>query len=524
MIKKSVIIVLIAALLSALLAGQSFGGDADEADALPQRDDLSNWDLSDSPLFIGVWRGEGDLTVNVTRICADSFRMLTAASDNLRSVELPDGAYVLEDSKDIIITLKESYLKERRNGHNAFRMYFTGKNVYNSIVFTYFVLKDKTVGEYSFRARPNAYGNYRVVLNGIPATVPALLENVTLDGEPIDRNSISVYNPFNIVVVAIGREQLPEDTKTHTYKLTFENLDSVTITVEPVTDENGIQSYYDGVSVDPYYVFDPSRLGDTTAEGYPKEGIGFDGESWVFVEGWMPGDVDFDGKHTAADARLALRASAKLWTPFFIEQFYSADIDGDTKISASDARSILRASAKLEMLYYVERNTYHHLDGVVWTDAYCGYYGSDDHLIYTDSLNHAKPWYYTDSGERPRLPLYKFDSREALDAFKTKFSEGFQSYGEPWYKGPTFVSKIEKYGDDWFEDNTLLLVFVEASSGSFRYGLDHYAIDESGNCILYIRQTNDPEVHTDDMSGWFVLVELPKTAAKQFTEFDAMMS
>lgn len=522
-IKKSVIIILIAALISALFAGQSFGGDADGTDApLPERD-LSNQIVSDFYLFTGVWRGEGDMTVNISQILENDFMQLSASSEELRSVELPADAYELEDSSDIILTLKESYLKERKNGHNAFEMYFKGKNVYSSVIFTYFVLKDKTVGEYSFRARPNAYGNYRVVLSGIPATVPALLESVTLDGEPIDRNSISVYNPFNIVVVAIGREQLPEDTKTHTYKLTFENLDSVTITVEPVTDENGIQSYYDGVSVEPYYVFDPSRLEDTTAEGYPVNGIRREGTAWAFVEGWTPGDVDFDGKYTAADARLALRASAKLWTPFFIEQFYSADIDGDTKISASDARSILRASAKLEMLYYVERNTYHHLDGVVWTDAYCGYYGSDDHLIYTDSLNHAKPWYYTDSGERPRLPLYKFDSREALDAFKTKFSEGFQSYGEPWYKGPTFVSKIEKYGDDWFEDNTLLLVFVEASSGSFRYGLDHYAIDESGNCILYIRQTNDPEVHTDDISGWFVLVELPKTAAKQFTEFDAMM-
>ena len=523
MIKKSVIIVLIAALLSALLAGQSFGGDADGTDApLPERD-LSNQIVSDFYLFTGVWRGEGDMTVNISRILENNFMQLSASSEELRSVELPADAYELEDSSDIILTLKESYLKERKNGHNAFEMYFKGKNVYSSVIFTYFVLKDKTVGEYSFRARPNAYGNYRVVLSGIPATVPALLESVTLDGEPIDRNSISVYNPFNIVVVAIGREQLPEDTKPHTYKLTFENLDSVTITVEPVTDENGIQSYYDGDSVEPYYVFDPSRLGDTTAEGYPKEGIGFDGENRVFVEGWMPGDVNFDGKITAADARLALRSSAKLWTPFFIEQFHSADIDGDLKINAADARAILRASARLVILPLIGRDSVSPLDDPVWTDAYCGYYSSDDDLIYTDSLNHAKPWYHREFGDLPRLPLYKFDSAQALYSFKTKFSEGFQSYGEPWHNGPTFITKMGKYDDEWFEDNTLLLVYVEASSGSYRYGLNHLTAD-SDKLVLYIRQTNDPGVHTCDMSGWFVLVELPKTVAKQFAEFDAMMS
>ncbi len=521
MIRKSVIFILIAALISTLFAGQSFGGDAEGTDAMLPERDLSNQIVSDFYPFTGVWRGEGNMTVNISRILENDFRQLSASSEELRSVELPDGAYVLEDSTDIIITLKESYLNERRNGHNAFRMYFTGKNVYSSIVFTYFVLKDKAVGEYFFRARPDAYGNYRVVLNGIPATVPELLESVTLDGEPADTGSITVTNPYNTVVVAIDGEQLPEDAKIHTYKLTFENIDSVTITVEPVTGNDAL-SYYDGISDEPYYVFDPSRLEDTSAEGYPVNGIRREGTDWAYVEGWTPGDVDFDGKYTAADARLALRASAKLWTPFFIGQFYSADIDGDTKISASDARSILRASAKLEMLYYVERNTYHHLDGVVWTDAYCGYYHSDDHLIYSDSLNHAKPWYSIDSGDLPRLPLYKFDSKEALDTFKTKFSDGFQSYGERWYKGPTFISKIGKYGDDWFEENTLLFVFVEASSGSFRYGLDRYAVNESGNCVLYIRQTNDPEGYTCDMSGWFVLVEMPRSVAERFTGFDAM--
>ena len=59
------------------------------------------------------------------------------------------------------------------------------------------------------------------------------------------------------------------------------------------------------------------------------------------------GDVNFDGRITAADARLALRISAKLDIPTEIEAL-AADANKDGVIHAADARKILRVSAKLE--------------------------------------------------------------------------------------------------------------------------------------------------------------------------------
>lgn len=61
----------------------------------------------------------------------------------------------------------------------------------------------------------------------------------------------------------------------------------------------------------------------------------------------VPNDVDGNGKTTAADARLALRGSAKLEN---IEGVYAmaSDVNGDGKITAADARKILRVSAGLE--------------------------------------------------------------------------------------------------------------------------------------------------------------------------------
>ena len=72
----------------------------------------------------------------------------------------------------------------------------------------------------------------------------------------------------------------------------------------------------------------------------------------VFITGgaettFLLGDVNNDGKVTAADARITLLASAKLYSAPDIE---SADIDNDNRITAIDARYILRAAAKLESL------------------------------------------------------------------------------------------------------------------------------------------------------------------------------
>ena len=59
------------------------------------------------------------------------------------------------------------------------------------------------------------------------------------------------------------------------------------------------------------------------------------------------GDVDRDGKITASDARLALRAAVGLEI-FDEETTDIADADRDEKITASDARLILRAAVGLE--------------------------------------------------------------------------------------------------------------------------------------------------------------------------------
>ena len=61
----------------------------------------------------------------------------------------------------------------------------------------------------------------------------------------------------------------------------------------------------------------------------------------------LRGDANLDGKVLANDARLVLRASAKLET-LEGQAFVNCDLNGDGKLLAGEARKILRYSAKLE--------------------------------------------------------------------------------------------------------------------------------------------------------------------------------
>ena len=64
---------------------------------------------------------------------------------------------------------------------------------------------------------------------------------------------------------------------------------------------------------------------------------------------YLLGDVNLDGKVTAADARLALRISARLedYPDVASTVFKNADVNGDGVITAADARIILRVTSQL---------------------------------------------------------------------------------------------------------------------------------------------------------------------------------
>ena len=75
------------------------------------------------------------------------------------------------------------------------------------------------------------------------------------------------------------------------------------------------------------------------AEGIARGIYESNGGKWA--ESIIKGDVDGDGKVTAADSRLALRASVGS-EKLNAEQKEAADVDGDGKITSADSREILK--------------------------------------------------------------------------------------------------------------------------------------------------------------------------------------
>lgn len=117
------------------------------------------------------------------------------------------------------------------------------------------------------------------------------------------------------------------------------------------------------------------------------------------------------------------------------------------------------------------------------------------------------------------LPIYKFNTLEELEQFKLSFGEVLaMDYG--YDEVPSFNDTIADYDETFFEENTLMLVYVGANSGTYRFGVSSVFCAGNSFCI-HIEQTNNPEDVTDDMAGWFITVAVPDSMVENCTEFDA---
>ncbi|MBR6951656.1 MAG: hypothetical protein IKH56_08015 [Oscillospiraceae bacterium] len=119
------------------------------------------------------------------------------------------------------------------------------------------------------------------------------------------------------------------------------------------------------------------------------------------------------------------------------------------------------------------------------------------------------------------LPVYKFDTLEELNRFKESYKD-ILTFDQGYDEVPSFNEVTAAYGESFFADHTVVLAYVEASSGSFRYAVRDISCQGSALC-LDVEQTNHPEVYTDDMSGWFVIAEVLDSDIAAFTEFDAQL-
>ncbi len=144
------------------------------------------------------------------------------------------------------------------------------------------------------------------------------------------------------LVVKLNADSLKEMGKEEAEKFIQSTVDTIAGSIMMIVGNKDLIITYDPLKViGNLFDLDTEALTSTTKPSDEEETTNPD--ELVFGIG----DVDGDGRLTAADARRILRRAAKLIV-LTNEEEVRADVDKDGKITAADARKVLRVAAKLE--------------------------------------------------------------------------------------------------------------------------------------------------------------------------------
>lgn len=140
---------------------------------------------------------------------------------------------------------------------------------------------------------------------------------------------------------------------------------------------------------------------------------------------------------------------------------------------------------------------------------------TEDDAIYTSALNVAL---MSENSVR-HLPIYRFDLQSDLAQFCKRF-EGSMTLDQGYDEVKSFQEVTAPYDESFFEEHSLLVVYIAANSGSYRYDVESIAYGGTALAV-HVEQTNDPEEVTDDMTGWFVTAAIKDVELEHCTAYDA---
>ena len=126
--------------------------------------------------------------------------------------------------------------------------------------------------------------------------------------------------------------------------------------------------------------------------------------------------------------------------------------------------------------------------------------------------------------ESGHLPIFKLNTLEDLTLFKQTYA-GVLTMDRGWNDVDSFDEAIKQAQwnqASFFAKNTLFVVYVPTNSGSYRFGVQDISLFDGAMCV-YVTQLNHPEVVTDDMSGWFILIEVADAELRDCSSFDAVL-
>lgn len=116
------------------------------------------------------------------------------------------------------------------------------------------------------------------------------------------------------------------------------------------------------------------------------------------------------------------------------------------------------------------------------------------------------------------IPVVSITDAAALAKFMEAGSEFYQ-FDVTYDADESFADTATQYGDAFFAEKQLLILCTQESSGSIRHEITGTPI--TGDTLSVAIKAVVPEVGTDDMADWFIVLEIAKDEIKNCDKFDA---
>ncbi len=120
------------------------------------------------------------------------------------------------------------------------------------------------------------------------------------------------------------------------------------------------------------------------------------------------------------------------------------------------------------------------------------------------------------------VPVFVCRTSDDLDSLR-KTLEGKLEFSKGLDEMPSFDSAVSGYSRQFWRHHGLVIAYVMAGSGSFRYGAESVTL-RNGNLCVGVEQLNHPEVYDTSMAGWWIIVEAERDVLESCTSFDAVIA
>ena len=193
----------------------------------------------------------------------------------------------------------------------------------------------------------------------------------------------------------------------------------------------------------------------------------------------------------------------------------SVDIpDESSVVTESESSTVTESSLTVEESSEEENSEQSEEESIEIPEIIPDFTVSNAPLVFDESRLYEKA--VSDGNELP--VVFKCDTREELDSFKSEYDDLFH------FKNPSscgFNEATVKYDDAFFENNTLIVIYLESACYA-----DEYIVEEIYNDLSTVRiQLVLTDVGWDQgMGGKFITVAMPDAMMKNVNTYIVEMA